>query len=105
MRCGDKIPKDAPKKPLQEIEGVVLLSQNQDGRLLERAVRKVIGGRIPIYGSSVGDGWDLAAKGAALMKWNEKKTFCEYQALQQMRKDERKLKREAPRLRKSHEEL
>jgi hypothetical protein len=67
---------------------VVVISQNTEGRLLERAVRKVVGRRIPVHGAMMGRGWDLAAKGAALRHWKEKSRNCELQVEDRLLRDE-----------------
>jgi hypothetical protein len=105
LQCGGKYPVNQPKKPLQEIDGVVVICQNQDGRLLERATRKVVGGKTPIYGASVGLDWDLPARGAALYHWTENKKMCDRMIEQTIMREKRRAQKEADRLRESHGEL
>lgn len=77
MVCGDKVPQDETRKPLQEVDAVLILSQNyQYGRLLERVTRSVLSGKVPVHGSYSTEDWDLASKGAALHHWNEEKRRC-----------------------------
>jgi len=39
-------------------------------------VRKAVGGWVPVYGATAGEGWDLAAKGAAVRHWEAKQKNC-----------------------------
>lgn len=52
------------------------MTQTQDGMLLEEAMRRIVGGILPVYGATIGEDWDLPAKGAALKLWDHKRGRC-----------------------------
>jgi len=56
-------------EPLQDIDGVVILTDYVDGELLKRAIDKVVGRRVEIVSGALGDDLMLAAKGAARAAW------------------------------------
>ena len=87
-KCGMNIADLKPKGPLQEVDAVILLCPHPDAVLLERAVRNVVGGRLPLYGASLIEDWGFVAKGVALKQYNAKKERCDLQARRRWKREE-----------------
>jgi hypothetical protein len=68
--------------PQQEIDAVVIVTDQLDGAVLRRAAKLAVGDGVKIYGGAITD-FTVAAEGAAILAYKRRRNWDDLQAYEE----------------------